>query len=59
MESKTTTLTENDFCSDSKIIVYFHGNSEDLYQNLYFLHQLKEFFNYSVLGMEYPGYGFF
>ena len=42
-----------------RIIIYFHGNAEDLFLNLYFLHQIKDYFNYSVLGMEYPGYGFF
>lgn len=42
-----------------RIIMYFHGNAEDLFLNLYFLHQIKDYFNYSVLGMEYPGYGFF
>lgn len=42
-----------------RLIIYFHGNAEDLFHNLYFLHQLKDYFNYSILGMEYPGYGFF
>ena len=42
-----------------RIIIYFHGNAEDLFNNLYFLHNIKDYFNYSVMGMEYPGYGFF
>lgn len=44
---------------EDRIILYFHGNAEDLFHNLYFLNQIKEFFGCSVMAMEYPGYGFF
>ena len=40
-------------------MLYFHGNSEDVGSNVYFLMQLREMFNISTLAMEYPGYGFF
>ena len=42
-----------------RVLLYFHGNAEDLFHNLYFLQQLKQYFGVSVLAMEYPGYGFF
>jgi hypothetical protein len=42
-----------------RIMLYFHGNAEDLFANLQFLLRLKDYFGYSILAMEYPGYGFF
>ena len=42
-----------------RLIMYFHGNAEDLFHNVGFLQQLKENFGASILAMEYPGYGFF
>jgi|DEB0MinimDraft_12_1074336.scaffolds.fasta_scaffold187064_1 hypothetical protein len=44
---------------DDKIMVYFHGNSEDVGHNIYFLMRLREMFGMSILAMEYPGYGFY
>ena len=44
---------------DDRLIMYFHGNAEDLFHNVGFLQQLKENFGASILAMEYPGYGFF
>jgi len=41
------------------LILYFHGNSEDIGHNLEFLHHVSERFEASVFAMEYPGYGFF
>ena len=41
------------------LIMYFHGNAEDVADNMYLFKQLQETFNCSVLAMEYPGYGFF
>ena len=42
-----------------KLLIYFHGNAEDLGQNELFLMKLREIFGVSVLAMEYPGYGMF
>lgn len=42
-----------------RCIIYAHGNAEDVVLNLNFLQQIQGYFNYSVVGMEYPGYGFF
>ena len=39
--------------------MYFHGNAEDVTDNIYFLNHLQTIFNCSVIAMEYPGYGFF
>jgi hypothetical protein len=44
---------------DEKILLYFHGNAEDLYMSIDLLHQIKSYYGCSVLAMEYPGYGFF
>ena len=40
-------------------MIYFHGNAEDVGHNLDLFATLRERFNVSVLGVEYPGYGFF
>jgi len=45
--------------ASEKILIYFHGNAEDVGHNFMFLYRLNEVFNCSVLAMEYPGYGFF
>ena len=42
---------------EENLLVYFHGNSEDVGHNLMYLMQLREMFGMSVLAMEYPGYG--
>jgi len=42
-----------------KVIIYFHGNSEDVSQLLTNYYSLRENFNVSVVACEYPGYGFF
>ena len=63
-EEKKTSSNEksghpNQFASpDEKLIVYFHGNAEDLGHNEEFMKQLRQYMNISVLAMEYPGYGF-
>lgn len=41
------------------LIIYFHGNAEDISDNIHFLNHLHHGLNVSVLAMEYPGYGFF
>ena len=43
----------------TKIMLYFHGNAEDLGLVRNFLDDLSSYFKCSVLAMEYPGYGFF
>jgi abhydrolase domain-containing protein 17 len=40
-------------------MIYFHGNSEDVGHNIFFLMRLREMFNMTIIAMEYPGYGFF
>ena len=45
--------------SNGKLMIYFHGNAEDVGHNLDLFATLRERFNVSVLGVEYPGYGFF
>jgi len=39
------------------ILIYCHGNSEDLGQNAYMLSKLRDYLKVHVLGIEYPGYG--
>lgn len=43
----------------TKIMLYFHGNAEDLGLVRNFLEDLSTTFKCAVLAMEYPGYGFF
>jgi len=40
-------------------MLYFHGNAEDVGDNLELLNTLRNKYNLSVLAVEYPGYGFF
>ena len=40
-------------------MVYFHGNAEDVGNNMMLMHTLRNRFGVSVLAVEYPGYGFF
>lgn len=44
---------------NNQLLIYFHGNSEDIGQNIFFIHNIREVFNMSILAIEYPGYGFF
>ncbi|CAD8136558.1 unnamed protein product [Paramecium pentaurelia] len=43
--------------NSSNIIVYFHGNAEDISQSYAFLIHLRNQEKISVLAVEYPGYG--
>ncbi|CAK90803.1 unnamed protein product (macronuclear) [Paramecium tetraurelia] len=43
--------------NSSNIIVYFHGNAEDITQSYAFLIHLRNQEKISVLAVEYPGYG--
>jgi pimeloyl-ACP methyl ester carboxylesterase len=41
----------------SKILVYFHGNAEDLGKTLPFVKMIRAKFQCHILAVEYPGYG--
>ena len=43
----------------TKIIVYFHGNAEDVGISYEFLVKMSTTYRCSVLAMEYPGYGIY
>jgi pimeloyl-ACP methyl ester carboxylesterase len=43
----------------SKILLYFHGNAEDIGCTEEFLNPLRNQFNFHVLSVEYPGYGLY
>ena len=42
-----------------KLLIYFHGNGEDLGQCYYLMNCYRRRLNVRVLAMEYPGYGLF
>ena len=52
-------MDNNPILPGRKIMLYFHGNAEDVGHNLILLYTLRERFNMSILAVEYPGYGFF
>jgi esterase/lipase len=58
-EEEEKKQSEQDDPDNERIMLYFHGNSEDVGSNVYFLMQLREMFEISTLAMEYPGYGIF
>jgi len=41
----------------SKVLVYFHGNAEDLCLTYELVDMLREYLNVHVVAVEYPGYG--
>eukprot|EP00826_Nyctotherus_ovalis_P051345 TRINITY_DN6411_c0_g1_i3.p1 TRINITY_DN6411_c0_g1~~TRINITY_DN6411_c0_g1_i3.p1 ORF type:complete len:316 (+),score=13.58 TRINITY_DN6411_c0_g1_i3:116-1063(+) len=43
----------------SKLLVYFHGNAEDVGQTCGLLETLSNYLNVHVLAMEYPSYGIY
>ena len=43
----------------NKVMIYFHGNAEDLAIGVDFVHQLNQYINVNVLAVEYPGYGLY
>jgi len=43
----------------NKIIIYFHGNAEDIGLAFDFLTVFGEFMQMHVLAIEYPGYGLY
>ena len=38
------------------IVIYFHGNGEDIFHSLTLTQFLAEYLNMKVLAVEYPGY---
>jgi hypothetical protein len=42
-----------------KLLIYFHGNAEDIGHSYEFLSEISQKFRVNVLAMEYPGYGIF
>ena len=43
--------------NSQKLLVYFHGNAEDLGMSLDFLSCLRVKVKMDIIAMEYPGYG--
>ena len=43
----------------SKLLIYFHGNAEDLGNSYELLEQLKNSLKMHVMCIEYPGYGIY
>ena len=43
----------------SKLMLYFHGNAEDLALAEHQMRSISSYININVLGMEYPGYGLY
>ena len=43
----------------TKVIVYFHGNAEDVGHSYEFFVRISVTFKCSVLAVEYPGYGIY
>ena len=52
-------LAPTDGTKPTKIIVYFHGNAEDVGISYEFLVKLSVTFKCSILAVEYPGYGIY
>jgi len=42
-----------------KLMLYFHGNAEDIHIAQHQMYTIANYLNVSVLGMEYPGYGLY
>jgi pimeloyl-ACP methyl ester carboxylesterase len=55
--SKATACTDSDQTKGTKVILYFHGNAEDVSHSYEFFVRLSVAFKCSVLAVEYPGYG--
>lgn len=41
----------------SKILIYFHGNAEDLGKTLPFMKMIQKRLDVHIIAVEYPGYG--
>jgi len=45
--------------SSSKIILYFHGNAEDIGQTQELMENVKDSLGHHIIAVEYPGYGIY
>jgi len=45
--------------ASSKLMIYFHGNAEDLTLAEQQMQSISSYCNISVIGLEYPGYGIY
>ena len=45
--------------ASSKLLMYFHGNAEDIGYSQEFLKEIQNTLKINVMAMEYPGYGIF
>ena len=45
--------------TSSKLLLYFHGNAEDLALGEQQMRSIANYCNLNVLGLEYPGYGLY
>ena len=43
----------------SKLLIYFHGNAEDIGASMEILLFIQGHLNLNVMAMEYPGYGIY
>jgi len=43
----------------NKVLIYFHGNAEDLGHSYDFLKALSDALRVNIISMEYPGYGIY
>jgi pimeloyl-ACP methyl ester carboxylesterase len=46
-------------CTSSKILIFFHGNAEDLRSSYDLVDMLRSVLNVNVIAVEYPGYGLY
>lgn len=42
-----------------KLLIFFHGNAEDLGLSYTLLNHMRDFFKVNVMAVEYPGYGIY
>lgn len=43
----------------SKLLIYFHGNAEDIGLSIQLLMHIRDHIQINVMAMEYPGYGIY
>ena len=46
-------------CESDKLVVFFHGNAEDIGISYDFIKIMTQYLKVNVLAMEYPGYGIY
>ena len=42
-----------------KVMLYFHGNAEDLGNTYQYMIQIRQIFGFRIIAMEYRGYGIY